>query len=1382
MKLWQVFEMDLEAARQSIPGGPQGWRPERMIFRDWWHWKDQEFGFAHGRLALTGQNAGGKSSVLALMIPMLLDGRTDPIRLDPAQSRDRFLHYYLLGADDAEPGNAEAFRYEARTGYVALEFYHVGDGRHLTIGMGVTASRSSARRVTDWWGFLLLKNQRLGRDFDVRGVDEACLGRRDFTRMLGDGGLVLTERAEYQRQVNQQIFGFADDDYQALIEMLLQARRPKLGEQTGPDKVCEMLSRALPGIPSDRLARVGEVINNIEEYRRNLADVQAKAEAVGRLDHALQGVAEALVQESAHQYQEAQSKYGSVASRLRSARENLEQAEQGLALLQRLAGERAVERAQCQAEQQQLSQGEGVDLQDRLEHAQAQDRHAAERMADLAERVADARQEMAGDVATKERKMSEFDSRRRVVVTRMQDLIRTSQGLTWPAGVQELQESLRATEVLTIADPAEVVLAAPPRIGLSDEARNLRREFQGAVAACEVLARAERERDQVEADINTLRTAVKQSADEAEAAKDRAEQRAEEIVAALQKWQEESPVLEPSDVAVARVAAVIRDRLEPPAGSHREFSESLILLGERRRHELQQAQADREQELRAARLQQDRLQERLTALEADPGDPARSEVRAAARAALGRRALPLFRQARFRPDVAAETAVLVETAILEAGWLDLLTEAAPGADAILVPQPITGPSLLEILEPEPGASHLVEAVLSSIGWGEGSGDRWVARDGRWQNGLASGQVAPWVPLEAGFLGSEARDRRRRRRLLAATAELAAATATAAALESQQRRLLAQMTDLDRELNRLGDLPWQGWFTALSEAQLLEQARDRARAKLEAAKPRLTQAEQAVMQAGKVFDAAVAGLPGAVGLSLEQLRDRSDQYLNVASLLEQLQTLCRELGETARNYHEQLLRLQRSETALSALQRDLDGARTELARWQATVRTLEGQIADPDLRARLAQLDRVRRRLRELDQEEEQARDQGQSHTVQRDIARGQMTELEPEERHWSEVRSGRLEKLKERLRLHVALEPHLEALEKTGPVSHLPKLLKLLESDDIASLVEQRRDELRRAEFEERNLLADYRPTPAGRDSLIFHDERLPLAAYQLRLRLALRAKEYAGLIEEEQRKLFQDIIYEGILDELRRLIRQAREFTRRTTEKLKRPLSDGEVLSLRWSPVSADQVPAAKIGAALEHMEQGSRFLSEEKRDVLLSTIKEEVERVRAVAQAQGRELSYHEAVAEALDYRRWYEFQILSRMPGAAGPVPIRTKGFGRRSNSAKAWALTVPILAAVAARYDAATRADVPRLIGLDEAFAGLDTNNQETYLGFLTDLGFSWVITIPDEVPYSHTLSAVMTYRLALEGHFHTGFPILWNGAIAYEPMAEWAREVAAGREP
>ncbi|MDB4894385.1 MAG: hypothetical protein JWN15_647, partial [Firmicutes bacterium] len=555
MEIWQHFEQELEQKRRMIPGGPEGWRPERLILRDWWHWRDQEFGFAHGRLALTGQNAGGKSSLLALTIPMLLDGRTDPVRLDPAQSRDRFLHFYLLGPDDAEAGNPEAFRYEARTGYVAIEFYHPGEDRFLTIGMGVAASRTSPRRVADWWGFLLLRGQRIGHTFDVRGADGTCLARREFTRLVGDGGIVVTERAEYQRQVNSRLFGFEGDDFQALIEMLLQARRPKLGEQSGPDKVCDLLRKSLPGVAAERLSRVGEVVNNIEEYRRNMADVGAKAEAVGRIDTSLLGLAEVLVQESARQYLSVQGSLGSVAGRLKEARQSLEAAETGLLALAEQARRRAEERAALQAEVSELSTGDGADLQTLLQEAGQQKADARAKVVELARRLGTAQGEQQRLAADQGQAAGQFESRRRALAAALDKLAREAERLGWQAAAKELSEAARAVVVLVIEDPAEVLEGAAPDLALAGEARSLQAEFRTAAAARRSLDEAERAYTQVQERVDGLRKAAGHLADQVEAAKDAAEEQAEGLVLALQSWQEESTVMNPSDVDIARVVA-----------------------------------------------------------------------------------------------------------------------------------------------------------------------------------------------------------------------------------------------------------------------------------------------------------------------------------------------------------------------------------------------------------------------------------------------------------------------------------------------------------------------------------------------------------------------------------------------------------------------------------------------------------------------------------------------------------------------------------------------------------------------------------------------------------------------------------------------------------
>lgn len=1388
MELWQRFETELEQARRAIPGGPGGWRPERLILRDWWYWRNQEFGFAHGRLALTGQNAGGKSSILALTIPMLLDGRTDPVRLDPAQSRDRFIHYYLLGADDAEPGNPEAFRYEARTGYIALEFYHPVEERFLTIGMGLSASRTSPRRISDWWGFLLLQGQRLGRGFDVRGADDTCLARREFTRMLGDGGIVVTERSEYQRQVNNHLFGLESDDYHALIEMLLQARRPKLGEQSGPDKVCDLLRRALPGVPSDRLSRVGEVVNNIEEYSRNMADVTTKAGAVGQIDAALAALAEVLVQESVQQYMETQGRLGSVAGRLKTARESLEAAARGLSMLDEQARRRGLEQAALQAEVDELRQGDGADLQARLEEAKGKLATAKSKVKDLERRVADGRK--AAETAHKEQEQAgeQFAAKRRALAGSMDRLTRDADRLAWKDAVRELQEATRAVEVLAITDPPEVIEGAGLDLSLAAQARRLKEEFHAAAAARKRLDEAETAYSLVQDRVDALRKTMSGLADQVEVAKDKALDRVEDVVAALQAWQERCPVLQPSDVDLARVAAKVREMVEPPPAGFRELIEPLEELAEWRRRELKDRLAAAAEKERAAQVRVDRLAERLAEVEADPGDPGRSVIRGKARAALPAGLQPLFRLARFRPGVPAETAALVEAAILEAGWLDLLVPAGPHhvelADAYLAPEQVDGPSLLEVLEPEPGAPPVVAQALASIGWGEGTGSRWVAPDGRWRNAAAHGRVAPWAEEEAGYFGAGNRDRRKERRVAQARAALREARVELDALAAERAGVAAGIEDLAAEIRQLDRIPWQPLFDALGDIRTLEGQLALAKSQLEQEKPRLTEAESVLRTATRAFDDAVYGLPGAVGMGYAALHEREMDFALLAERVESLATPAAELAGLARSYRSRAESIRQGQKALADLERDEEMAVRDISAGEAAVAALERRLADPDVRERQKRLEQAVDRLNKLTEEEREALKDKVQLEGSMIRAEEQIRELEPQEVDLRQELGRRLDRVRGRLQLHPQFLPFLEALDREGPVAVMRRLPRPAADDDCESVKTQRHSELFGIVLAEQDLLRDYRPTwNAERTSLTFYDERHPLAAQQLRERLERRVQEYKGLMEEEQRKLFEDIIYEGILDELRRLIRQAQEFTRRTNEKLKAlRLSNEEQLSLRFSPLPPDQMPGARIAYELTQMEQGSRWLEESKRDVLLSTIKEEVERVRLSASAAGEEIAYNEAVARALDYRNWYQYQLLSKMPGMSGPVPIRTRGFGRRSTSAKAWALAVPVLAAVAARYDASPKVDVPRLIGLDEAFAGLDPNNQENYLGFLTQLGFCWIITAPDELPYSHSLSAAMAYRMSLEGNFHTAFPILWNGQVAWEPMAEWSWETGVGSRP
>jgi uncharacterized protein YPO0396 len=86
-------------------------------------------------------------------------------------------------------------------------------------------------------------------------------------------------------------------------------------------------------------------------------------------------------------------------------------------------------------------------------------------------------------------------------------------------------------------------------------------------------------------------------------------------------------------------------------------------------------------------------------------------------------------------------------------------------------------------------------------------------------------------------------------------------------------------------------------------------------------------------------------------------------------------------------------------------------------------------------------------------------------------------------------------------------------------------------------------------------------------------------------------------------------------------------------------------------------------------------------------------------------------EALTAALDYRKWHEFAIERLQDGqwrsATGPA----------SGGERALVASVPLFAAASSHYKSAGNPYVPRLVALDEAFAGVDDDARAKCLGLL-----------------------------------------------------------------
>ena len=141
---------------------------------------------------------------------------------------------------------------------------------------------------------------------------------------------------------------------------------------------------------------------------------------------------------------------------------------------------------------------------------------------------------------------------------------------------------------------------------------------------------------------------------------------------------------------------------------------------------------------------------------------------------------------------------------------------------------------------------------------------------------------------------------------------------------------------------------------------------------------------------------------------------------------------------------------------------------------------------------------------------------------------------------------------------------------------------------------------------------------------------------------------------------------------------------------------------------------------------------------------------------------ISFYQIMKDTLDYRKWFEFQLFSQKNGER-QKELTNSVFGTFSGGEKAMSMYVPLFSAVVAKYQGG-REDAPRLISLDEAFAGVDNRNIRDMFRLMTEFGFDFIINSQVLWGDCDTLDALAIYQLIRPGNakFVTVMPYLWNG--------------------
>ncbi|MEE2046847.1 TIGR02680 family protein, partial [Nocardiopsis tropica] len=181
--------------------GRERWQPLRVGLVDLFYYEDEQFWFRDGRLLLRGNNGTGKSKVLALTLPFLLDGELSAHRVEPDGDPKKRMEWNLLLGGEYPHGE--------RLGYAWIEFGRrtAGGGAEFrTLGCGLKAV--SGRGIARHWYFST--PQRIGSGDDRISLLDAtrtALSRDRLADAVEGRGMVYDRARDDRRAVDEALFG-----------------------------------------------------------------------------------------------------------------------------------------------------------------------------------------------------------------------------------------------------------------------------------------------------------------------------------------------------------------------------------------------------------------------------------------------------------------------------------------------------------------------------------------------------------------------------------------------------------------------------------------------------------------------------------------------------------------------------------------------------------------------------------------------------------------------------------------------------------------------------------------------------------------------------------------------------------------------------------------------------------------------------------------------------------------------------------------------------------------------------------------------------------------------------------------------------------------------
>lgn len=1310
------------------------WKPTCAGILNIWEYDDHVFEFGDGRLVLRGRNGSGKSNALSLLFPFLLDGVMSAARMDP-MGGSRSMKSLLLGRDDDD--RAGRFRHDSGTGYVWME---LSDGlEHLSIGVGASAT---VHRDADPWFFVA--DGRVGVDIALTDA-EVPLTRRQLEERL-PAGAVQRSAEDYRAALDRRLFGLGPARYRSLVDLLLTLRRPHLAGKLDTDHLSATLAAGLGEVDVALIEDVAHSFDDLDAMQHELEGLTTSLDAVERFlpfyrDHLVavgRSRASALearrsdlrrIERDQRKAEDERSEAGSSREEVTTQLDAVEAARHDLDdTIDNIHQSPAYQSAVALAEVQKAAataRNTGNDAQARELGSAADATSAAEAVAkadrtvvDIVRSVEAAITEwltsagLAGIELQTSKDADRFDEQHAIatVVERRTQLDYVA-GLAHSAS-QAAEQAERADEELTQRRD----LASQATTELDDAGRTVRDvrvELAGRRGLwAERVGDLARRLDRGSPDRPTIATASPfRSVDEID---DPTDHPRDDVDLGTELTDGASSDL---DLASFHVA----DR----------WVGDLLGTVQRAVDEAQR-DADSQREV-VSHLGEER---RLVAEEPNPGPPAiatRPDATSDARAGS-----PLYVCVDFAEHVEADARAGLEAALEAAGILGARITADGShqnvLDASIVSARFTEAplrSLADVLVPVPVKELDADAIRAALASVPLDGDVVeLHQDGRWRLGPLAGR---YRRAEQQFIGHAVRERRRTARLAELDAQIRAERSELARREGHR----AHLVELNEGLTELrATQPPTGEL-----AGALDELRKRA-IRLHERTLAVDEAQHTADEQARTAEAATTALHRAAAAARLPIDEAG-----LLSVRESL-TTCERAGDQIATRRATLgvARDGRDEAA-NAFDRATERAGADRAQAE------EAQVT----------ADREAKRYDELKAnvggDAERAVEQLAAAKRQRKVHDERAQELAAEQSALGQTMATLDERLQglNRNRTAAASEVDEAAARFTVVCStEVAEVLDVQGVDPQADTAEAAKhllgsteppahDATNQMEKAHREVLLDglraghdpSMPKVDGIDVVRVGtvDGELPIGALARSLREGHRRTSM--LLSDREREIFETHLLTNIGEALRQLLLDADEFEHRiNAEMAKVPTESGMVVELSWEV--ADDEPGLRD--AIRSLRTDSNLLGVERREALREFFMGRIADLRSLEPGRG----FAETLTIVLDYRSWHRFAVHARF--ADGKRQRVTRAFFKGlSGGEAATLLHLPLFAAAASQYSSGS-VQGPRLIALDEAFAGIDDQMRSRLMGLLTQLDLDVILTSHEFWGFYGSVPSLVLYDL------------------------------------